>query len=188
LPTTSETVVAAANSSAARRRDTEHARRQKDPKKRENRGFVQVYQLGWKRLQILMATNPNAARLYALLAEHLDGTGAVVATQEVLADMLGVSTKTVARHSKALEDAKALVRIPLSGATAYALNPEEVWRAYNDSKEHSAFHTRTLVKTRGGEADLIERRLSVLLRESQGEPELPLEDEIDPETGEVLNG
>jgi SOS-response transcriptional repressor LexA len=149
-------------------------------KSRENRGFVQVYQLGWKRLQILMQTNPNAARLYALLAEHLDGTGAVVATQEVLADMLGVSTKTIARHAKALEDAKALVRIPLSGATAYALNPEEVWRAYDSGKEHAAFHTRTLVKARGGEAELIKRRLMVLLRE-QGEPQLPFEEDIDAE-------
>jgi hypothetical protein len=120
-----------------------------------------------------MATNPNAARLYALLAEHLDGTGAVVATQSVLADMLGVSTKTIARHTEALENASALVRIPLGGATAYALNPEEVWRAYDSGKEHAAFHTRTLVKTRGGEADLIKRRLSVLLRENRGEPELP---------------
>lgn len=160
---------AAPNASAARRREEDEANRKNADSSRENRGFVQVYQLGWKRLQILMQTNPNAARLYALLAEHLDGTGAVVATQEILAEMLGVSVKTVGRHAKALEDAKALVRIPISGATAYALNPEEVWRAYDSGKEHSAFHTRTLVKTRGEEADLIKRRLMVLLRESRGE-------------------
>ena len=177
MPATSDRAIAAANASAARRRDEDIVSRRTAHESRENRGFVQVYQLGWKRLQMLMKTNPNAARLYAVLAENLDGSGAVVATQDVLAEMLGVSTKTVARHTKALEDARALVRIPLQGATAYALNPEEVWRAYDSGKEHAAFHTRTLVKTRGSEADLIRRRLQVLLRESHGEPELPFDTE-----------
>lgn len=175
MPTTSDGAIAASNASAARRRDQDYADRQNAQGSRENRGFVQVYQLGWKRLQMLMQTNPNAARLYALLAENLDGAGAVVATQDVLAEMLGVSTKTVARHTKALEDARALVRIPLAGATAYALNPEEVWRAYDSQKEHAAFHTRTLIKTTGEDAGLIKRKLQVMVRESRGEPELPLD-------------
>ena len=106
MPTTSDRAIAAGNASAARRRDDDLASRKRAHESRENRGFVQVYQLGWKRLQMLMKTNPNAARLYALLAENLDGTGAVVATQDVLAEMLGVSTKTIARHTKALEDAR----------------------------------------------------------------------------------
>ncbi len=132
-----------------------------------------------------MRTNPSAARLYALLAENLDNNGAVVATQDVLADMLGVSIKTIARHSTALERARAIVRIPLQGGVyAYALDPEEVWRAYDSGKEHAAFNTRTLVKAKGREASVVKRKLQVMLREQAGEPELPL---FDPETGEVYD-
>ena len=166
------------NASEARRREQGNAADKGSRDSRENRGFVQVYALGWKRLQILMETMPSAARLYALLAQHIDGTGAVVATQEVLAEMMGVSTKTIQRHSIALEKATALVRIPLSGGVyAYALNPEEVWRAYDSQKSHAAFHSKTLVSTRDGSSDLVRRKLQVMLREQRGE--LPLDEERD---------
>ena len=63
---------------------------------RENKDFVQVYPKGWKRLQSLIQTNPSAARLYALIAENMDPKGgAVVASQTVLAEMLGVTDRTI---------------------------------------------------------------------------------------------
>lgn len=166
------------NPSTYRRRDDAAMKAKAENHSRENHGFVQVYHLGWKRLQVLMKASPNAARLYALLAENLDGTGAVIATQDVLAEILGVSVKTISRQSLLLEKMKALVRIPLQGGVyAYALNPEEVWRAYDSGKPYATFHSKTLVKTQGGEADLIKRRLMVLIRENRGEPELDLGDD-----------
>ena len=39
---------------------------------RENRGFVQVYPQGWQRIRSLMSENPTAAKVYAVLAEHID--------------------------------------------------------------------------------------------------------------------
>lgn len=168
----------APNASAARRREQQANDQRQDGQRRENRDFVQVYKLGWQRLQALMASNPQAARLYALLAEHIDGTGAVVATRDVLAEMLGVSTKTISRHAKALEDVRALVRVPLQGGVyAYCLNPEEVWRAYDSGKPHAAFHTKTLVSTRDKSAGVVKRRLRVLLNEREGQAELPLGDD-----------
>ena len=44
--------------------------------------------------------------------------------------------------------------------------------------------TRTLVKKNGQNA-LVKRRLQMMLRERTGEPELQLEQDFDPETGEV---
>ena len=59
---------------------------------RENRGFVQVYPQGWQRIRSLMSENPTAAKVYAVLAEHIDPScGAVVVSQDVLAEMVGVS-------------------------------------------------------------------------------------------------
>lgn len=145
-------------------------------KSRENQGFVQVYDLGWRRLQALMVSRPAAARLYALLAQHIDGAGAVVATQEVLADLLGVSVKTIARHSQALEEEGALIRIPLSGGVyAYALHPEEIWRSWDSGKDYAAFYSKTLVNKKAAGGEHIRRRLQVMIKERSGEPELPLE-------------
>ena len=154
---------------------------------RANRQFVQVYPKGWARLQSLIRTNPSAARLYALLAEHIDPQGGVVvAAQQVLADLLGVNERTIRRLTKQLEDELAIIRIRVgSGTYAYALDPAEVWRAWDAQKDHAVFRTRTLV-SKGGENAMIKRRLQVMIAEQRGEPELPLGDDFDPETGEVF--
>ncbi|WP_243252280.1 helix-turn-helix domain-containing protein [Sulfitobacter pontiacus] len=134
---------------------------------RENSGFVQIYELGWNKMDRLVQLSPGAARFYMLLARNIDGTGAVVSTQDVLGQMLGVSTKTIQRHSKLLEQEKALVRIPLQGGIyAYALDPEQVWRAYDKQKEWAAFNTKTLVRAGGKGADIVRRKLQVMMRES----------------------
>ena len=190
----------AENKSQARRQDESRAKAESQQKTRENRNFVQAYPQAWQRLRALMATKKtaNAARLYSVLAEHLDKAGAVVATQEVLADILCVSTKTIQRQSQILEDVGALVRIQLAGGVyAYCLNPEEVWRAYDSDKEHASFHTRTLVPVGGKQGAWVKKRLNVLMRAAQGEQvnagdghadeaEPDAELGYDPETGEVF--
>lgn len=139
-----------------------------------NRDFVQVYPKGWARLQQLIRSNPSAARVFAFLAEHIDGTaGAVVVSQEVIAEALGVHVITIKRQTKMLEDQGALVRIRVgTGVYAYALDPNEVWRSWDDKKPHAAFTTRTLVKKADRSNGQVRRKLKVML----GEPELPLED------------
>jgi DNA-binding transcriptional ArsR family regulator len=140
--------------------------------KRSNREFVQVYPKGWKRLQVLIRTNPSAARVYAFLAEHIDGVaGAVVVSQEVIAKELDVHERTVRRLTGQLEEAGALVRIKVgTGVYAYALDPGEVWRSWDDKKECAAFVTRTLVLKSDRANAQVRRKLKVML----GEPELPL--------------
>ena len=151
---------------------------------RENRGFVQVYPQGWQRIRSLMSENPTAAKVYAVLAEHIDPScGAVVVSQDVLAEMVGVSERTIRRATAYLEEVLALVRIRVSGSVyAYALDPKEVWRAWDCQKEQAAFLTRTLVKN--GQNALVKRRLQMMLRANRG-AELQLEQDFDPETGEV---
>ena len=161
----------------ARKREEELPQQLTDEDK--NSGFVQVYGKGWKRLRALIQVSPTAARLYAFLAEHIDGaTGAVVVSQGVLAEELGVSEMTIRRQTKWLEDQSALVRIRVgSGVYAYALDPEEVWRSWNSKKDLAAFSTRTLVRKSDRHNATIRRKLSVMIKEARGEPELPLLEE-----------
>ena len=92
-----------------------------------------------------------ALRLYSFLAEHIDPScGAVVADQQFLADKMGVNRSTIIRWLNYLESKNALVRIPVAGKVcAYALDPHEVWKGYNTSKDYSAFVTKTLVNNDG---------------------------------------
>lgn len=156
-------------------RDRDEARENEEAKK--NRGFTQVYPKGWKRLATLLEKSPKLARFYVFLAEHVDDSGSVTAGQAVLAECLGVTEKTIQRWSKQLEEMNALVRIRVSnGAYAYALSPDEIWKSWDNKKEYAAFNSRTLVKKSDKANMMIKRRLSVMLREQRGEPELPFED------------
>lgn len=135
--------------------------------KRSNKNFVQVYPKGWMRLQYLIKTNPSAARIYAFLAENIDGSaGAVVVSQELMAESLEVHVITIKRQTKYLEDVGALVRIKVgTGVYAYALNPEEIWRSYDDAKDLSAFTTRTLVKKSDKANGNVKRKLRMMMGE-----------------------
>lgn len=168
---------------ARKARDAER----RDDLARENRRFVQVYPKGWNRLQRLIRDNPSAARLYALLAEHIDPNGGVVvASQTVLAEMLGVTDRTIRTLTKALEEQAAIVRIRVGAGTyAYALDPDEVWKAWDVQKDHAVFRTKTLV-SKNGENAVVKRRLQVMIAEMRGEPQLPFDNGFDPETGEVF--
>ena len=149
------------------RRSYERLRDKKQEREsRENSGFVQIYEPGWNKLDRLVMRSPAAARLYMLLARNIDGTGAVAATQDALAKILGVSIKSIQRYSLILEEEKALIRVPLQGGVyAYALNPEHVWRAYDKQKEWSVYSCKTLVRSGGPGADVIQRRLPIIMRQ-----------------------
>jgi len=91
--------------------------------------------------------------------------------QEVIAAELGIHVRTVKRLTKVLEAQSAIVRIRVgTGVYAYALDPEEVWRSWDEKKEHAAFVTRTLVLKRDRENGDVRRKLKLMMT---GQPELP---------------
>jgi DNA-binding Lrp family transcriptional regulator len=111
--------------------------------------------------------------VYSFLAEHIDGVaGAVVVSQDVIAKELGVHERTIRRLTAQLEEDGALVRIKVgTGVYAYALDPGEVWRSWDDKKECAAFVTKTLVLKSDRSNNQVRRKLKVMM----GEPELPLD-------------
>ncbi len=137
---------------------------QKLAEQRRNSGFTQVYPAGWNRINSLILKSPNAARLYALLARHIEPScGAVVASQELLASELNCSIRTIQRYLNVLESESCLVKIRLMGTVnAYALNPDEVWKSWDTSKAYAAFHTKTLASMQSNND--VKRRLMVMLK------------------------
>ena len=133
-------------------------------KRKKNSRFTQVSPKGWERVRELLTDKQGVAalRLYSFLAEHIDPScGAVVADQQFLADKMGVNRSTIIRWLNYLESKNALVRIPVAGKVcAYALDPHEVWKGYNTSKDYSAFVTKTLVNNDG---DIKRRIMSMFL-------------------------
>ena len=146
-------------------KDFDKKQSQKAKEDRKNHGFTQVYSQGWKRVRELAKGNPGAAGLYAFFAEHIDPScGAVVCDQQFLADQFEVSTRTIRNRLKYLETNKAIIKIPVAGRVcAYALDPLEVWKGYDTTKEYAAFMTKTLVNKDGD----IKRRIMSMFKESE---------------------
>jgi hypothetical protein len=132
---------------------------------RQNRDFTQTYPEGWERIRQLATGNPGAITLYSFIAQHIDANcGAVIADQTFLSEQLGVSRRTIIRWIAYLEEQGAMLKIPIAGKVcAYALNPSEVWKGYNSSKDYAAFVTKTLVNQDGE----IRRKLKAMLSKKQ---------------------
>jgi len=174
----------------AKEGETEDQRRQRIEREKKNKDFSQVYKAGWDRIRRLADINPGCVKLYALLAEHIDGSsGAVCATQKVLSEILGVNERTIRRQSQILEDEGAIVRIKVgTGIYAYALDPNEVWKSWDNRKEYAAFITRTIVDA--SSARNAETRLKGLVSPNgdlfNTNTRKKNDPEFDPETGEIF--
>jgi len=129
-------------------REAELKEAEEAEKAKKNKDFVQVYPAGWQRLTSLIQDYPIGARLYAFLAQHIDPScGAVIASQQLLAEELGVTERYIRQVTKKLEDMRALVRVKIStGTYAYALDPNEVWRSFDTTKRYATFKTKTLAR------------------------------------------
>lgn len=133
----------------------------KQAARRQNTNFVQVSPVGWDRLDSLIQQDKNAARLYAFLCKHMGNDGTVAASRRTLAEAMETTERTISRHVAALEKLGALVVLKIGTANVYCLNPEEVWRSFNNAKPYAAFYTKTLVGKK--ENPFVKRRLTTLL-------------------------
>lgn len=132
---------------------------------KKNKNFIQMYPKGFDRVIGIIEEYPLAAKLYMFLAKHIEpGTGAVVASQQLLADELNVSVRSIQRATRWLDENNVVMRIKLGAGSiyAYCLDPDEVWKSWNTSKKYAAFNTKTLAREKDN-GD-IKRRLQVLLK------------------------
>lgn len=133
--------------------------------RKKNKNFTQMYPKGFDRVIAIIEEYPLAAKLYMFLAKHIEpGTGAVVASQDLLANELNVSVRSIQRATKWLDENNVVLKIRLGAGSVYAycLDPDEVWKSWDTTKKYAAFNTKTLARHQDN-GD-IKRRLQVMLK------------------------
>ena len=143
------------------RQDRDAERR--DDLARENRRFVQVYPKGWSRLQRLIRRTRARPGFMPCLPSISTPTGA-------LSSLRRRSWRRCSSHRPHHQDADQDPRrtgrdrsdTGRGGTYAYALDPDEVWKAWDVQKDHAVFRTKTLVSKRGENA-VVKRRLQVMI-------------------------
>lgn len=162
-------------------KDEERLKEEESEEAKKNKNFAQIYNEGWEKMREFIDDNqPTALKLYTFLAQHMDAnTGAIVASHAILAERMNVSTKTIKTVLNYLEKKEAVIRINLGKGTvqAYCLNPELVWKSFDNKKQYAAFNTKTLARKEDN-GDVI-RKLKVMMHGDKSDLQTELEFEED---------
>lgn len=111
----------------------------------KNGNFVQVGRDHMPELRWLMGESGLASKLYFFIMEHMDGRNALVASQQVFMDYLGVSRPTVARAIKLLYDSGFIDILKSGTSNVYIVNNEVAWTSYANQKQFCLFEGNILV-------------------------------------------
>lgn len=130
----------------------------------QNKSFKMIFPPGWERLQALARKrSPVALRLWLTLAEHAGPEMCLCVRQEDLAEQLNISTKSVQRAVKILEEEGALIVLREFGLPVYCLDPAEMWASWQNAKTWAPFRTRTLLPKGAKESEVFTKRLATML-------------------------
>lgn len=95
----------------------------------KNYDFTQVTNKEWRPIRALMLSHPKAAALLTILVEKMNTMNAVVATQDVLCQLTGMSRATLNRNIKILKDDNWIKTMRIGGATGFFINAGVFWKA-----------------------------------------------------------
>ena len=134
----------------------------------------------------LIGRQPRAAALLHLLVANMDRSGALVASQETLASLMGVSVATVKRALIVLTDECWIdvVRVgsERGGVNAYVVNRRVAWADKRENQRYAAFDARILVSEAEQDGPIRDDRppLRQLPALSPGDMQLPHGDGLEP--------
>ena len=118
------------------------------PEKRPRRHFVQTERAAHEKWAALGVKHPAASALLHLLAANVGENNAVVASQKVLAKLMGSSTSTVKRALKVLEEGNwiEVAQIGQSGTVnAYVVNSRVAWTEARDQLRYARLKADVLL-------------------------------------------
>ena len=107
--------------------------------------WVQLNLINVEAIETLTKENPNAMRILLFIMKEMDGYNALVCSQQVIQDALGLSRSTVARAIRLLKNLN-YIKICKAGSTnVYHLNSEIAWKSWSTNKQYAEFSARVLV-------------------------------------------
>lgn len=132
-------------------RDKEEQKRLEEEKKNFN--FTQLDDVGLSALTKLIDKSAQAGSLFLKMAKEMGTNGSIIASNETLASIAGVSTKNIHRLVKLMEEYGLVRKMKFRGARVITLNPNIVWRSWNNRKQYAMFHAQVIMEEGDVESD-----------------------------------
>lgn len=109
-----------------------------------------------------------AGNIYLFFLHHLDNDNRVVVSQDLLAEEMGVTTRTIRTVTKWMEDNGAIERYKIAGSVyAYCLDPLEVSNNSQEQKTYVPFATKTLASVKSNPKLLIKPKVKTTKSKTQ---------------------
>lgn len=113
--------------------------------KRVNANFVQLYDDNLDLIMLMTRENPTALSVFLWIVKYMDSRNALVASQQAIAENLGLHKNTVYLAIKYLKEKSALTVLRSSNTHVFALNAQIVWRDTAESKRFAHFDAKIFI-------------------------------------------
>lgn len=113
----------------------------------KNKDFVQLYRRHIDDVARLARDNRSAYDLFMFLIKHMDGFNALCISTNVLAEIMGVSTRTIFRATKYLKDTGWICILKSGSTNVYIVNPDIAWTSYGNQKSYCRFATNVILSS-----------------------------------------
>lgn len=154
--------------------------------------WVQTERKAHENWALLVRENPKAAELLHLLVANMDRRGAVVISQRVLGEMMGVHRNTVGKAIKILISNNWIDAVRIGsekgGVKAYLVNRRVAWGDKRENQRFAAFDARVIVSSDEQDGSVDEKREPLRQLPRLGEIQLPSGEGLEPPSQPFLDG
>lgn len=113
----------------------------------KNKDFVQLYRRHIDDLARLARDNGSAYDLFMFLIKNMDGYNSLIVSSNALADIMGISTRTVFRAAKYLKDTGWICILKSGSTNVYIVNPDIAWTSYGNQKSYCRFSSNVILSS-----------------------------------------
>ena len=113
--------------------------------KKVNANFAQFYDDQLDLIILMTKENSTALTVFLWIVKFMDDRNALVASQQAIADALGLHKNTVYLAVKYLKEKKALTVLRSSNTNIFAINAQIVWRDSADAKKCAHFDAKVYI-------------------------------------------
>ena len=112
--------------------------------RKKNSNFSMIFDHGGSTtLREVAKKSGQAIALFFWMIENMDRQGAVVVSNDTLAEALGIVRQNVSRALNTLREHGVIWSLK-KGITVHCVNPEIAWRSTEDGKQFALFHAQVI--------------------------------------------
>jgi DNA-binding transcriptional regulator YhcF (GntR family) len=154
--------------------------------------WVQTERKAHEAWAALIGKQPKAAQLLHLLVANMDKRGAVIVSQKVLAEMMGVHRNTVRTAIQTLESGNWIDSVRIGsekgGVKAYIINRRVAWADKRENQRFAVFDARVIASSTEQDFNVLDSREPLRQLPNFGEIQMPVGDGLPPPNQPTFEG